>query len=253
MRQFSLENSKGEIYSLNDDSAFLHSPSGLGFSRDTEYQRMGTHYGIVNDGFSQKSISGSICFADDTESSAYEKYSAFTRFLQYMPLVLHYATDRRYKIDVIPSSVDKTEIEALGLDVSVTFTATSLFYEDVKTEGTGEVIIRSDSAIISPCKMRLGDTSESGVAFTWAQYVDEMLVMQGGVSTSKECIEVRSDSAQYQIVAIAANGTETDIYAYSDFSKGRFPYIYPGVNRFVNLASSNAAIKVTGRIEYATV
>ena len=253
MRQFSLENIQGETFSLNDDSAFLHSPAGLGFSRDIEFQRMGIHHGIVSDGFSQKSISGSVCFSDDSESSAYEKYAAFARFLQFTPLILHYTTDRHYKIDVMPSTIEKTEIEALGLDVSVDFTAISLFYEDVEAAGTSEVIIRSDSAIISPCKLRLGDPSGSSVAFTWSQYVDDTLVMQGGVSTSKTCIEVRSDSTQYQIVAVTANGAETDIYAYSDFSKGRFPYIYPGVNRFVNLNATNTAIKVTGRIEYATV
>ena len=259
MRQFSLVNKSGETYRLNKPENFLHEPTGLGFSRNAEYKKMGNNYELLSDGFSQHSIQGSIMFRRGGNNTPYKKYAKFARFLQDTPLVLHYRTmsGEEYMIDVIPTDLMKEEINSsMGMDVEITLTSTSLWYREIKQVEEGdEIKIRSDSFIESPCHLILTGVTLSNGNLTWSQDNNDNEVMTGKLSgitlTGTDKLHIRTDTNPYRIYKEDSNGNETNLYSKSDFSTKRFPLIRKGVNTITFSKSGN--IEAKGRILYETV
>lgn len=259
MRQFSLVNKSGETYRLNKLENFLHKPSGLGFSRDTEYQKTGYSYELLNDGFSQHTIQGSIMFHTGRNNTPYKKYAKFSRFLQDIPLTLHYRTmsGEEYMIDVIPSDLQKEEINSsMGMDVVITLTSISLWYREIKQiEEGNEVKLRSDSTIESPCHLVLTGVELSNEDITWNQEINDVEIMAGkltGITLDEtDSLHIRTDTIPYRIYKVDTIGNETDLYSKSDFSTKRFPFIKKGVN--VLSFSESGTIEAKSRILYETV
>ena len=252
MRQFSLSNKSGEVYRLNDLKWFFHNPGGLGFSRNMTFQKIGNNYEILQDGYNQEAVTGEIRFKSDSVSDAYHKYSAFARFIQDTPLVLHYrVTDREYLLDVIVSSVDKSEINvSSGMNVKITIMPLSLWYQKIEQSASGTFIsVDSDSAIESPCHVAITPASAI-TALTWSQTVDGVTAITGGLSgmsSSAAAIHIRTDTNPYRIY----RGTSTNVYSKSDFSKKRFILLQKGVN--VITFNVSGTITLEGRVLYETV
>lgn len=259
MRQFSLVNKSGETYRLNSPDNFLHDPKGLGFSRNTEFQKVGSHYELIRDEFSQPVIQGSIMFKRGDNNTPYKKYAKFARFIQDIPLILHYRTmsGEEYKLDVIPTEVGKEEIKSsLGMDVEITLTSVSAWYKEYKKTATGNRIqIRSDSIIESPCDLAITGTELNNETITWSQDVNGSSIMEGSLSgitlEETDSLHIRTDSNPYRIYKIDAVGNETDLYSKSDFSTKRFLLVRKGVNTITFSKSGN--IEVKGRVLYETV
>lgn len=259
MRQFSLVNKSGETYRLNSPDNFLHDPKGLGFSRNIEFQKVGSRYELIREEFSQLVIQGSIMFKRGDKNTPYKKYAKFARFLQDIPLILHYRpmSGEEYKLDVIPTEVAKEEIKSsLGMDVEITLTSVSKWYKEYKKTATGNSIqIRSDSIIESPCDLTITGVELTDENITWAQEVNGNEIMTGSLTgitlDETDILHIKTDSNPYRIYKEDSEGAETDLYSKSDFSTKRFPLIRKGVNTIT--FSESGSIEVKGRVLYETV
>lgn len=257
MRQFNLRNRIGEEYRLNSLDNFFHSPEGLGFRRNATLQKLGTKYRVIRDGFSQIPISGQIMFKSDSQASAYNRYLAFKNFLQEIPLTIVYRIPggEFYK-DVIPSTVDKTEINSsLGMDVGIELTPLTMWYRSVYLEyGGHRALVDSDSVNESPCILTFSGITRTNGNITWNQKVDGVTVMTGGLIgvtvAATDQIVVRTDTDPYQIYKLSGN-TKTGLYQLSDFTKTRFPFIRKGANLFEVTDATD--ITIEGKILYETV
>lgn len=251
MRKFAIYNSVGDSYELNNVKNFFHNPSGLGFVRTAEYIKIGNIYEIVQDNFEQPAPSGQICFKDEKTSPAYSKYAEFVRFLQKLPLTLVYRSDKNHKIDVAPEVIEKTEISRpLGLNITISFKALSLWYDEIEEQGTSSVKILSDSTKGCACHIEITGALTSP---TWIQTLNGVQIATGQVNTNigaGETLHIRSDTNPYQIYK-ESNGTKTDLYALSNFSTKRFITLEEGEN--VISCSGAESIKVKARLSYETV
>ena len=259
MREFNLRNNIGEEYRLNSLDNFFHSPEGLGFQRNAVYQKIGTRYKIVRDGFRQNPVSGQIMFKSDERASAYNRYLKFKNFLQEIPLTLVYRIPGgEFKMDVVPNMVEKTEINSsLGMNVGIELMPLSMWYKEVSiiTSSSG-CTVESDSVIESPCCISFTGAVKSNQELVWEQIVDGTLVTRGrltGVTlSSDQKVFIRTDTDPYGLYKVAG-GNVISLYEKSDFSTKRFPFIRKGRNYFTLLATSVTEFKFEGRILYETV
>ena len=110
IREFSLKNSIGNTWDLNDLGSFFTEPDGLGFEYDVDYQQIGNIFIKLQDDMKQKEPSGQIKF------SSYEKYREFCLFIQHKPLVMEYTTPAgNFLMDVSIDKLEKSELETGGL------------------------------------------------------------------------------------------------------------------------------------------
>lgn len=277
IRRFRLINKNGEGYDLTTRSHFLHTPYGLGFQRETEYQRLGNQYIILNDAFAQAQIQGEVFFPNP---GAYTKYYEFVRFCQNAPLYLLYKPAGREFIRVVRLSyVEKTELEAGGLNIQVTFDALTLFYEQVSAFNdkaiaqTGKtfnykynyvysggalntVTIQSDSYAESPCTVYIYGACENPV---WSHYVNGVLEATGslvGEIPDGQKLAIDTTEIPYSIKRVdMANQFVADVYGFADFSTERFITLKHGDNT-ISVQHSGAdalTIAIEAQILYASV
>lgn len=113
IRQFTLINSKNQNWTFTDTDfkCFLSSPQGLGFSRTISTYRYGNAQELqdITDAFPNPT--GEIIFYDDSNSTRYEKYNNFCRFIADEPLTLEYIlpNEDSYFLKCVVSSLGKTE------------------------------------------------------------------------------------------------------------------------------------------------
>jgi len=258
MRQFSLKNNTGEVYRLNSFDNFFHEPSGLGFERNATFQKIGSRYEIIQDGFNQTPIKGQIMFKSGVTVSAYNRYLQFRNFLQQIPLTLVYRIPGgEFLLDCVPGAVEKSEINSsLGMDVGIELIPLSMWYQDIKKSNNGaSVSIISDSLIESPCCLSFSGVTKSNANLSWSQSVGGVTVTSGtltGVTiASTDTTYVRTDTNPYQIYKVSSGGTKTDLYGKSNFSTKRFPLLMKGSNTFT--VSGASLITIEGKILYETV
>lgn len=275
MRQFTLTNALGKSYDLNNLDNFLHDPSGLGFQRDNDYIKMGTQYYSYNDGFKQQPVKGTIRFK---YPDAYSKYFEFAKFLQHTPLTLKYASNDEYSLQVLPGKLVKTELESKSLECDIELTPLSLYYkhiveENEETETTGKVydyeypysyaenipgtvVIESDSANESPCKIQIYGPA---VNPHWYHYVNGELVTEGKVTATianGNKLIVDTSVVPYAIKSVDSYGNLVkDLYQASDFSLDRFVFLRYGTNRISvgHDGTTTLALSVEAKIAYETV
>ena len=253
MREFSISNKSGEVYNLNNLRNFMHDPTGLGFVRSSSYTQIGDRYEILRDSFEQATPSGMIRFKNEPQNSAYDKYMKFTRFLQDIPLTLHYRSNKHHMIDVVADILQKTEYtKALGgLDVALSFRALSKWYDEVEDAGTTKASLYSDTRNDGPCHIEITGVLTDPV---WIQKVNGVQIMSGKVTASiasGETLHIRTDTNPYQMYKTDGSGTVTDLYGSSDFSTERFVLLEYGENSIE--CTGAASVKVRGRLYYETV
>lgn len=263
MREFSLQNKIGEVYRLNSLDYFLHDPEGLGFRRNASYQKIGSNYTMLSDGFEQQPISARIMLKSTQTISAYRQYAKFREFLQLIPLTLIYRTPGgEYRLDCVPESVEKTEINSvLGMDIGIVLTPLTMWYREISDyTTTNNIYIVSDSAIKSPVHISAQFGAGTYGSIEWKQYLravgdpSDHLISSGKLlsvtfTNAEKVLNIRTDTNPYKIYR-SGNSSETNLYDKSDFSTSRFMFLEKGQNRF-NLTAD--WLKVEGRIYYETV
>ena len=138
MRTFKLVNDDGNVCDITTQDLFFHNPSGLGYSYEYNYRRIGNRFVAVNRQSKQDSITGIIALLGD---DPYNSYFQLVQFLSKVPLVLQYVPNNEggttpagtvYSRDVVVSKLEKTELTMPGyLDCSITLDALGPWYEDV--------------------------------------------------------------------------------------------------------------------------
>ena len=148
-RKFWMVNAKGDRWNMTEreEKSFLNNPQGLGYAKSLSTIRYGNRQNLtdVTDNFPQPS--GEILFYDSANSSRYERYNEFVRFLSYYPITLYYQIpvsyyshiQNIYTLDCVVGSLTKTESKTDGiLRCSITFNALSFYKgETVEISGSG--------------------------------------------------------------------------------------------------------------------
>ena len=159
-RVFWMINSKGERWDFTDREfkSFLNNPQGLGFSKTFSVNRYGNVQNLtdITDNFPQPN--GEVLFYDSSNSTRYDKYNSFVKFLSYEPITLYYKIPvsyysripNTYSIECVVGTLTKTESKTDNiLNCSITFNALSFYKgEEVVINGaiagTGYFHVKND-------------------------------------------------------------------------------------------------------------
>lgn len=139
MRYFKLENSSGVSFDITNEEYLFHEISGLGFEESNEFRRVGPVWKLTSTSFSQTNVSGKMLFSYYGDTTPYEKYTVFKRFIIESPLDLIYFPDgigtKSYRRKVRVARLDKTELTEYGvLDCDIEFVPYGPWYEVVTFE-----------------------------------------------------------------------------------------------------------------------
>lgn len=117
VREFWLVNSKGVKYSLHRLNVFLNTPSGLGYSVDTDVVNLGNSSFIASESYNLGSAEGEVIFLG-SRKAVYQEYFDFTNFLYFRPITLHYKTPNSndsFFCQVRVISLEKSEVGQDGI------------------------------------------------------------------------------------------------------------------------------------------
>ena len=148
MRYFKLENSASptpEEFDITTTEALFHDISGLGFDEQTDFASVGSVWKLNSVSYSQKPVSGKICFTGYGGTTPYTKYSKFKTFIDKPPLTLVYYPEGidgiPYRKKVRVTKLEKGELDKYGvLDVPIDFTPYTPWYENVQVKNGGEIV-----------------------------------------------------------------------------------------------------------------
>ena len=148
MRYFKLENSASptpEELDITTTEILFHDISGLGFDEQTDFASVGSVWKLNSVSYSQKAVSGKICFTDYKGTTPYTKYTFFKTFIDKPPLTLVYYPEGLdgvpYRKKVRVTKLEKGEIDKYGvLDVGIDFMPYTPWYEIVQAKNGGEVV-----------------------------------------------------------------------------------------------------------------
>lgn len=245
--------STGETYKLNETRGYLSdllgNVSGIGYTYNPTYQKVGNDFILTENELKQEPISGVVRFLGDRP---YEKYQRFLKFIQGKELALMYRPGSTYyKKYGRVLVVAKSEPGSDGLKCSVKFYPRTQWLEEFTVSGTDSVTIESETTLHSKCHIAI---TGAITAPTWVQTVDGVQEVIGAISgsiASGETLHIRTDNIPYRLYKTDSQGVETNVYAQSDFSTARFVTIEPGEN--VISCTGATGITVTGYFEHDAV
>jgi len=139
VRKFTLINSRGAEYDLNDTSTFGYKPAGLGVSFDNSYIASNANFINTGQGVKQGGFVVNILMGAEG-GNPYDLFSKFAAFLNHPPFKLRYILPggKMFFRDCLLSDVDKTELNQWNLlDQTVKFEFLTPFYNTVKPETPG--------------------------------------------------------------------------------------------------------------------
>ena len=115
-RRFWLINGDGERWDLTDKEfkSFLNNPTGLGFRKTIEVTRYGEKANKNNEVYDFPQPSGELLFYDTYNSTRYDKYNKFIRFLMSQPITLYYMIPVSYIsgiANIFTLNCDVTEVQ----------------------------------------------------------------------------------------------------------------------------------------------
>ena len=246
VRQFKLQNAKGNTFDLMQKDAFFYLPDGLGFRMDSQFMQIGGQYQLIETESAQKAPSGVMVF------SSYPKYQEFAAFISYTPLKLMYKPiSEWYYLDCIVSSLAKGEIDYRDnrLKCNIDFKATSKWYVPRVAYRTavevldakqytyqysytyadainGIIDITNNSTEDSPLIITiLGDITDP----SWSLIVNNKTVQSGSVSGNipsgnKLIINAKDNELEIGEYVVSTNAFVANRYQDSDFTKDNFIY-----------------------------
>ncbi len=265
MRTFYLQNALGQKWNLNDINSFLHTVKGLGQAYAISYTQIGNRFLEKKSSLSQKKISGKIRFRD------YGEFNRFSGFVQHKPLTLIYGGmlskkdmyppmypgDRSCMLDVVMTSLEKSELETGGLYSKVTLESLGTYYRMLRAgSDASEIVIESDTVlecgiiikIPGPCINPSYTHCLNGIPRCSGHF--KCVIGEGNtmvIDTTKLPFEIKEYSAEGQMVR--------DLYGTSDFSTKRFVMLGYGTNEitFTCEGEGKIAASVEAKMEYESV
>lgn len=280
MKRLILINGKGKQYDLLDvELSPTFQISGLGFTDDTDYARVGNTFIPLEETTAQGVLGISLLFLNSADA----RYQEFTKFTRNNPLTLLYENNRgTYYFPCRIRSIEKTDrkgYDAYGC--SAEFILTGYPYEVVSGFNSGEigegknygsigyqydytysndivntVILSSKSLVESACIITIYGEVVNPV---WRHYVESVFVESGaynGTIPEGHYLVIDSKSFPQSIIEYDEIGNVVaDRYQLCDFSTERFMKINEGVNRYSISHDGVEAVKmkVEAYIEYETV
>lgn len=266
-----LYNSIGQAYDLNSLESFFHEIGGFGFTRKTDYEEINSQFVETDEELSRPEPFGKIRF------KTYEKYLDFVKFIQKKPLTLIYTAAEKYYLLCDVAEIDKTELETIGLNVSVKFIGKSLWYKDIiqkinrqKKDGkiypytypyvyasntSGSVVIENDSMLESPIIMTICGPC---INPSWIHYVNGKMENSGKVicDIKKGKRLIISSKMPYAIYETDIYGRDViDRYQDSDFTTERFILLKNGTNKiaFTHEGSGELTVITEAMLLYESV
>lgn len=196
VRQFAIQNGKGEIYKLTSKNSniFLNNPNGLGYSKRISTSRLGNAEKLTNETYSMPTISGELVFFENGISGKYKDYYDFVRFISQKPITLWYKipTDMReniYHIPVEVMEISKTEIKENNL-LSVNISMYGLNFWQLT-----ETVVQTESN-----NVEVYNDSDYEVGLKVEIMLDQ------AVSFNNPKIKLIQDNAVYGAIAILKSG-----------------------------------------------
>lgn len=256
MRKFFLKNSLGQEWDLNDVSSFLHTVKGLGQDYKTTYTQIGNRLLKTKSNLSQKKITGKVRF------KGYDGFGKFSGFIQHKPLTLIYSGETNdYLLDVVISSLEKSELETGGLQCKIAFESLGTYYRIVNTDGVADiasttVTIDSDTVLDSGMKIVIQGPCTNPY---YTHCVDGVEKGSGGficeIESGKSMV-IDTTKLPYEVKEYSSDGEILrDLYGMSDFSTVRFLNLGYGNNTIVFTQEGTDALTVSveAKIEYESV
>lgn len=276
IRTFKLINNNGETYDLNvRNRSFMHTVSGLGYQRDSDFFRIGERYATLSSYFMQQEIKGNVYFAGTNNA---EDYFNFTRFCENTPLKLAYNPGfTEFLRDGFIKTIERSDGDNFK-GAYVTFIATTPWYKSVDVFNTGivdegkkytytypykygkyianTVTIDSDSYLQSPLKLVIYGPVTDPI---WRHYANNKLIETGQITATipvNHKLVIDTTSIPYTIKEYdLANNFIADKYQASNWNTERFFRLAYGQNTITVSATgaNNISLGVEAQIEYATV
>ena len=262
IREFSLTNAAGTIWSLNRPNyCFLYEPQGLGYTEEAIYKRLGTAWRSADPEARQGEITGEIIF---TGSDPYGAFYDFGKFLRKTPLTLTYITDAgTFYRNVAAASIGKTERkEDFLLRCPLTLVCTSLWYGLTYAQQIGEPAILTD---ITPDQ--LTDANGNLLTTTEPNYTvlndgdaaaPFQMTLQGAVIDPELIVTAPDGTVQTVKIpaTLAASDTlhyssvDGDLFCYMEDSGGTKTNLVPlfpvGSDIFVKIPVGLAGVEIQG-------
>lgn len=136
MRYFTLKNSASspETLDITTQEIFFEEVGGLGFEEENVYEPVGSVWRLSDSSIRQKPVTGKITFTEKGDTTPYQKYARFARFITKTPLFLQYyphdITGQLYTMRVRVSLLEKGELTTYGaLECHIEFMPYTPWYE----------------------------------------------------------------------------------------------------------------------------
>lgn len=133
IREFYLKNARGDRVELQGvkEGVQMLNPQGLGVTFNHEFDYNDGNFTLLNSEVEQGNVSGSILVGLG-ELSPYKEFTEFTKFANYVPLVLEYTIDGdTYQRDCYIDSLSKSEIVTGDILIEqLSLVTTTPYYKD---------------------------------------------------------------------------------------------------------------------------
>ena len=265
-RQFKLKNADGQFYDMTRPDAFIWNPKGLGWGHETETERLGMTYYIVQNNEVQPNPSGDMVFR------TYDEYHNFLKFCYVGGLVLYYSPhyvslDKKWFCLDVEIRIDKSEIEYENehLICPVEFIGTSYWYrtDTYETLGVSELggkkytytygyrygfgqsnIIHISNELASYFKLTINGAITNPC---YSVYVNGKEIRKGKInvaveSTQKLVVNTVPDKMEIALYDKMTDERIENIYQKSDFSTLRIFALPRGECSFVITSDDSVAI-----------
>ncbi|MDE7436793.1 MAG: hypothetical protein K2N01_13370 [Lachnospiraceae bacterium] len=270
MRQFKMQNAKGQEFDLMRKDALFINPAGLGIDIETEYDEVQGNYREYNRVITRAQINGVMSF------EGYEQFSEFAAFLRYPPFEFYYKPeDKWYKKRCAVARLEKSEIsqDTCALDCELYLAAltgwrseTQMFWAD-GTGGVGKVYnysypytytggtvgtarIRNNSGRRQSMRITIIGRAETP---TWALSQGGILIGSGRCLMTvdkNEKLVIDSNPLNMEMAVYRGeNQKKENVYQRGDFETERFLYLPEGESILVVTNGSGEPIKAVAEIQ----
>lgn len=134
VRTFELVNEKGQVFSLMDikEGCIFKEPSGLGYSYESTFERIGNTFIETLRRLNQSNISGNLEFKNYDNYRKYIDFIEASSQIKWKCVIPYFSGQKTFFKDVSFQSIDKTDIftEEDKLVVPVSFNGLNLWYEE---------------------------------------------------------------------------------------------------------------------------